>query len=106
MASRRLKRRYSTAGPPQIPAGIWTWLTDQPYTRSDEPDGRLQTFLREPGELWLEHRAAVIAWFVVNKPGRRPPLYWEHEALPPRRRGESDAAFLRRCGLLLPGENP
>jgi hypothetical protein len=93
-------------GPPQIPAGIWSFLVDGPYQRSDAPDGRLQTFLRAPAEIWLEHRATVIAWFAATHPGTRPPLYWEHENLPPRRRSESDAAFLRRCGLLLPGENP
>jgi hypothetical protein len=104
MTLRRLRTRRAV-GPPQIPAGLWSFLIDAPYVPSDENDGRLQIFLREPAELWLEHRATVIGWYATNKPGRRPSLYWEHEVLPPRRRGESDAAFLRRHGLLLPGED-
>jgi hypothetical protein len=44
---------------------------------------------------WLQYRGA---------PGTRPWAWWHLESHPPRERGESEAAYLTRHDLWLPGE--
>jgi hypothetical protein len=38
-------------------------------------------------------REAVLTFFAATRPGRRPPLFWEHDAHAPRLPHESDAAY-------------
>ena len=53
---------------------------------------------------WTEHRAAVLAAWVADYPGTRPPIWWRLDAPEPRQEGESEVAYLRRLRLLLRGE--
>jgi hypothetical protein len=65
-------------------------------------------------ELWKEYGAEVIRWWVKDQPGTRPRCWWRYSAPEPRRAmptGPNDpptfelqAAYLKRLGLLLPGE--
>lgn len=87
-----------------------------------------------PREAWAQWREQAVAEHVAHHPGCRPALWWRHEAPELRRqvggrpnrpgvlrlpygllapyppdpsdppRFESQAAYLRRIGLLLPGE--
>lgn len=54
--------------------------------------------------LWRDHGDEVLEAFVLRHPGRRPSTWWAVAAPGPRlKRGryvESEAAFLRRHGLL------
>jgi hypothetical protein len=70
---------------------------------------------------WERHGEALTAWWVAGLPddegpsrfhrvtpggpGTRPWAWWRYSAPERRRRGESEAAYLRRRGLLLPGED-
>jgi hypothetical protein len=60
--------------------------------------------------LWINGWAPTSARFLAphvrepGVPGTRPAGWWCHCAPTPRRRRESEIAYLRRHGLLLPGE--
>lgn len=91
--------------PGRVPCGLWSLLTDQPYDPlADDEGGRLTTFVVDHGTLWNAHRAVVLAWWVREHPLTRPRLWWKFEAPGELRRGETQAEFLRRHRLLLPGE--
>ena len=60
-------------------------------------------------QVWREHADEVIAHHIRRNPGTRPPLWWKYDAPEPRQRlgessVESEAAYLRRHKLFLPGE--
>jgi hypothetical protein len=79
-----------------------------------------------PKELWEIHGSELLEAFIETRPGKRPSYWWQHHApakrieyaLPPEEAGrkrkgiyferrkllESQAAFLRRLGLFLLGE--
>jgi hypothetical protein len=78
-----------------ISGTAWAFLCDEPRPanadsaewwalEADEPlfsrDGRTGA------ELWREHRAAVLAWWVGEHPGTRPRWWWRHDAPGPRQR--------------------
>lgn len=101
--NRRVRgRQRVTQG--EIPWGLWSFLTDQDYEPSGDNDGRLITFTHDHGELWNGHRNVVLAWWTRQHPGSRPSLWWRFDAPQPRRRNESELAYLRRHRLLAPGE--
>jgi hypothetical protein len=106
-------------------------LTDaQWHVLTDQPDESLDAYLLEGppyGEatelhgLWDAHKASLLPRWVQRYPGTRPSCWWRWDApreplgtrpgwhddgtLPePRRRQESQASYLKRHGLLLPGE--
>jgi hypothetical protein len=59
--------------------------------------------------LWINGWAPSVRFLVPDAkkagvPGTRPAGWWRHCAPSPRRRGESEIAYLRRHGLVLPGE--
>lgn len=104
-SNRRIVQRPRRAPSDKVPNGIWLWLTDQPYDPlRDAGTGILETYRRPHQELWNAYRRVVLAWWVQHHPGTRPPLWWRFDAPGQRRRGESELAFLRRRGLLEPGE--
>src|SRR5215208_7633421 len=55
-------------------------------------------------ELWAEYGPAIVKQWAAEKPGTRPSLWWKYDAPEPRRPRESQAAYLKRHRLLLPGE--
>ncbi|MFC1481831.1 hypothetical protein ACFL6E_06280 [Candidatus Neomarinimicrobiota bacterium] len=55
-------------------------------------------------ELWTSHGPEVIERFAIKHPGTRPSLFWAIDAPGQRKNLESQAAYLKRHGLLLPGE--
>ena len=55
-------------------------------------------------QLWVECRDEIVAAFAKTHPGRRPNGWWLTEAPGDRQPHESQAAFLARHDLLLPGE--
>jgi hypothetical protein len=55
-------------------------------------------------DLWDAHRDAVLAEHVADNPGSRPSLWWKYDAPEDRDGSETEATFLKRHGLLLPGE--
>jgi hypothetical protein len=65
-------------------------------------------------QLWKEYGAEVIRWWIKDQPGTRPRCWWRFSA-PDACRAKptspndiptfkSQAAYLKRLGLLLPGE--
>jgi hypothetical protein len=99
------KRKPISRGRSTVPAGVWHFLLGDEFDPDQHAEGRLQTFLVPRTELWLRHRAEVVAWCALNRPGWRPPLFWEFEvgadmpATPTAQR-----RYLERLGLLLDGE--
>lgn len=55
-------------------------------------------------EMWNEKRDALMASWVQERPGTRPWAWWTFDAPEDRPEGESEAGYLRRHGLLTPGE--
>jgi hypothetical protein len=99
-----MKRR----GPGPIEDGIWALLTDGPMPPTAN---RFLRFARpdQLRELWATHGAEVLAHWTQERPGTRPSTWWR--AYPEHRRvrlnmkfRESEASFLLRNDLLLPGE--
>jgi hypothetical protein len=83
---------------------LWRWLIDAPHDPKADNRGVLTTYIEDHATLWSAHRDAVLAWWIARYPGTRPSLWWRFEAPAPRRRAESELAYLRRHRLLLPGE--
>jgi hypothetical protein len=55
--------------------------------------------------IWNAMRDELLAEFIADNPGKRPQMWWERDApKEPRRRTESQASYLKRHGLFLPGE--
>jgi hypothetical protein len=54
--------------------------------------------------LWCEHGDTIVARHVDRYPGSRPVNWWRFDAPEPRCSDESQSAYLKRRGLLLPGE--
>ncbi len=54
--------------------------------------------------LWALHQESILELFIEQHPGERPVYWWEHEAPEAKPESESEAAFLKRHDLLLPGE--
>src|SRR5690242_15024366 len=66
------------------------------------PEGVVRLTLRQA---WEEHREDVLAEWTKKHPGTRPSAWWQWDApedAPSNR--ETQAAYLRRHGLLLPNE--
>jgi hypothetical protein len=90
-------------------------MFDEPIPETEE-NSVLRFFLEHPRDydwvfqrrslhsFWDEHSAAIIAEWVIDRPGTRPSLFWLFDAPEPRCAFESEAAFLDRFQLLLPGE--
>jgi hypothetical protein len=72
---------------------------------------------------WAYHREELLAWWISGEyssefpnrkpwlwyrgaPGTRPWAWWHLEDHPPRKSGESEADYLTRHNLWLPGERP
>ena len=58
---------------------------------------------------WSEHRDEILVPWVTMRPGTRPFAWWRYDSPGARQRVgdgllESEAAFLRRHGLLVPAE--
>ncbi len=97
------KRRARSRGPRhELTQAEIDWLIDGP-----NPDRYLE-FTPEVDAFWATHRDWAVREYAEQHPGYRPTPWWEHDAPEPRRRSgdrvESQPAYLRRLGLLLPGE--
>ena len=57
------------------PADMWWWTTER---ASDEPG--LGWYGTSARALWEEHRAELMARWLVDNPGRRPRCWWDYEA--------------------------
>ena len=56
-------------------------------------------------QLWKEYGDEILRWWIKHQPGTRPRCWWRFSAPEPRRATvESEAAYLKRLNLLLPGE--
>ena len=53
---------------------------------------------------WTQHKAAILAVWIADRPGTRPSIWWRLDAPGERPPGESQASFLKRHKLLLRGE--
>lgn len=112
---KRIARTRRTAG---LRPEYWALLNDAPLPEG--PASRWLAFFFEydmrgvaypkgvARTLWATHREQVLAGWVARHPGTRPSCWWRFDAphvfdvdpLPQ----ESQAAFLKRCGLLAPEE--
>jgi hypothetical protein len=54
--------------------------------------------------LWSELRQNIIDEHIKHRPGTRPWSWWHLEDRELRREGESEASYLKRLRLFLPGE--
>jgi hypothetical protein len=63
-----------------------------------EEDRETQLFL------WSELRQDIIDEHIKHRPGTRPWSWWHLEDRELQREGESEASYLKRLRLLLPGE--
>jgi|GEM_PF-4519986 len=71
----------------------------------DEPCGFIQFIEDEKlDKLWNDHRERIIAEHIADYPGTRPHRWWERDAPGELGTNESQAAYLKRHGLLLPAE--
>jgi hypothetical protein len=84
-------------------AQVWAWRRDD-SAWGDVPGGR---------DLWRQHADSVLREWVLDRPGTRPSGWWRFSADRPRERPrvqhqpslvESEASYLLRNNLLLPGE--
>ena len=83
-------------------------LTEKDFPVVPPPTGK------STGQLWKEYGDEVIRWWIKDQPGTRPRCWWRFSAPEPRREVpvdpddppsfESQAAYLKRLGLLLPRE--
>jgi hypothetical protein len=83
-------------------------LTEKDFPVVPPPTGK------STEQLWKEYGDEVIRWWIKGQPGTRPRCWWRFTAPEPRREVpvgpdapptvESEAAYLKRLGLLLPGE--
>jgi hypothetical protein len=74
------------------------WLRDEPcgffkFKRKDKL-----------AALWADHADRIVAEQVADYPCSRPRRRWEYSAPSPIGEAESEAAYLDRHGLFLPGE--
>jgi hypothetical protein len=56
-------------------------------------------------KLWHKYADAIMARHIARYPGTRPANWWRFNAREPRRIGESQYEYLKRHGLLQPGEH-
>jgi hypothetical protein len=75
--------------------GEWWGLHGSECWRGDKPDA---------AELWVACGADVLAQWAMDYPGTRPRLWWKYDAPDVRQDHESEASFLLRHALFLPGE--
>ena len=75
-----------TTAPTGIRPEYWSLLTDAPYPRRGNPFWRLVWIARAP-LLWVQHREAVLADWVKERPGTRPNSWWQFE-MPLRQRDQ------------------
>jgi hypothetical protein len=64
----------------------------------DPPD------LEHERESWARLGGDVVALFIEDAPGERPPAWWKHEAISQRRSDETTSDYLTRLQLWHPGE--
>ena len=74
-----------------------------PYQPRD-PDGFLGPARPSVFDMWQAVGKSIVAEWAGNAPGTRPRCWWKFDAPEPRGAGETQAEYLRRHGLLLPGE--
>jgi hypothetical protein len=55
-------------------------------------------------DFWRAHRTGIIADHVAEFPGTRPLRFWDYDAPDALGESESEAAYLERHDLFLPGE--
>jgi hypothetical protein len=74
------------------------WLRDEPcgFFKCKRKD--------ELAALWADHADRIVAEHVADYPCSRPRRRWEYSAPSPIGEAESEAAYLDRHGLFLPGE--
>lgn len=66
--------------------------------------GRDTEFQAQLREAWEYAREELLAEWIRESPGTRPPGWWLFDAPERRREGEEEAAYLDRLGLLTPEE--
>ena len=93
------------------------WLLDTlefnllPTERTIESNGPIPVVDPPTGksteELWAEYGEDVVKWWVKDRPGTRPSCWWRYSAPDPHCEPptiETQVAYLKQHGLLLPGE--
>ena len=93
-------------GPP-IAAWLWARLRDEPCPAAASRWHQYFFAYAENFGLqaaWEAHRDEILADWAEHSPGTRPTCFWRFDAPAHRPPGETEDAFLRRHGLLLPGE--
>jgi hypothetical protein len=99
---RRLAKRRADLTDGQI-----CWLRDIEPETPDECDGWAFHYFETDEDLeklWAANRDWVIAQHVAEQPGTRPRLWWTYDAPEPGNRDETEAEYLDRLNLWLPGE--
>ena len=98
-----VKRRKTKLRRRALAPGVWELLMDEPLPAGANPF-LIHAFRGRRAALWRDHGEEVREAFALRHPGRRPATWWAVAAPGPRlKRGryiESDAAYLRRHGLL------
>jgi hypothetical protein len=92
----------------ELAPAVWRYLCDLAEPGDERDDAVIGfRFFNDPlseAEAWARFGAAATAAHARVRPGRRPALWWCYDAPGDLPADESEAAFLRRHGLLLPGE--
>jgi hypothetical protein len=68
------------------------------------PDGNLGPERPSVFDMWQAVGQDIVADWVKDEPGTRPRCWWRFDSPEPLGPGETQAAYLRRHNLLLPGE--
>jgi hypothetical protein len=55
-------------------------------------------------DLWEEQRDEVLSAYIADNPGSRPSLWWKYDAPEEPDGSETEAMYLKRHCLFLPGE--
>lgn len=104
-----------------MPDDAWAFMLDQERPEGSNVFRWMQweadihrvkpRMVRAPGldEVWIIHKAEVLAEWLRENPGARPRCWWTWDAPEPRREVspgllEAQAAYLKRLGLFVRGE--
>lgn len=105
-----VKRRIPKSRHAALPVGVLELLLNLPLPAGANPF-LPHTARKDWDQWWAELGEEVLQLWTRRSPGSRPPMWWRYISPEPRRvlangtrRIESEAAFLKRLNLLLPGE--
>jgi hypothetical protein len=100
-----LRKRIDKRREPMTP-GLWAYLTDAEWPAEVS---YFEWFAHECNDdetrcHWKANRDPILTNWIKTKPGTRPRCWWRFEAPERLPYAETQAAYLKRHGLLMAGE--